>query len=116
MSIFSKLPHDIIMKIIHIANQMDINEYYQREIPKNHINLTKKINHYLKTQSDLISELSNNDYKYYRTLLPVWAMEQQFNKEKNNSKIWILPYSTTLLEFTMSDSYWNLKQKKLNHF
>ena len=47
MSIFSKLPHDIIMKIIHIANQMDIKEYYQREIPKNHINFTKKINHYL---------------------------------------------------------------------
>ena len=46
MSIFSKLPHDIIMKIIHIANQMDIKEYYQRKIPKNHINLTKKINHY----------------------------------------------------------------------
>ena len=112
MSIFSKLPHDIIMKIIHIANQMDIKEYYQREIPNNHINLTKKINHYLKIQSNLISELSNNDYKYYRTLLPIWAMEQQFNKKQQNSKIWILPYSTTLLEFTMSDSYWNIKQKK----
>ena len=43
-------------------------------------------------------------------------MEQQFNKITNNSKIWILPYSTTLLEFTMSDGYWNVKQKKRNFF
>ena len=116
MSIFSKLPHDIIMRIIHIANQIDIKEYYQRKIPKNHKILTKGINNYLKKQSDLISELSENDYKYYKPLLPIWAMEQQFNKRENNSKIWILPYSTTLLEFTMSDDYWNIKQKKLNHF
>ena len=116
MSIFSKLPHDIIMKIIHIANQMNIKEYYQREIPNNHKILTKGINNYLKKQSDLISELSDNDYKYYKPILPIWAMEQQFNKRENNSKIWILPYSTTLLEFTMSDDYWNLKQKNRNYF
>ena len=116
MSIFSKLPHDIIFKIIHIANQIDIKEYYQRKIPKNHKILIKGINNYLEKQSDLIGELSNNDYKYYKTLLPIWAMEQQFNKKKHNSKIWILPYSTTLLEFTMSDGYWNVKQKKRNFF
>ena len=48
--------------------------------------------------------------------LPIWAMEQQFNKQKNKSKIWILPYSTILLEFIMSNDYWNMKQKKLNYF
>ena len=116
MSIFSKLPHDIIIKIIHIANQMDIKEYYQRKIPINHTILTKKINNYLKKQSELISELSDNDYKYYKPILPIWAMEQQFNKQKNKSKIWILPYSTILLEFIMSNDYWNMKQKKLNYF
>ena len=50
------------------------------------------------------------------TIVSIYVNKQQFNKKKQNSKIWILPYSTTLLEFTMSDSYWNLKQKKLNHF
>ena len=109
MSIFSQLPHDLIFRIIKESQIKSCLDYHQREKPKKHIHLMKEIVLFLKQQSDLISELSDNDYKHYKTLLPIWAREPNFDDTK--SKIWILPYSATLLEFTMSDKYWNTKQK-----
>ena len=111
MSIFSQLPHDLIFRIIKESQIKSCLDYHLREKPKEHIHLMKEIVLFLKQQSDLISELSDNDYKHYKTLLPMWAMEQNFNESNEKSKIWILPYSATLLEFTMSDIYWNKKQK-----
>ena len=109
MSIFSQLPHDLIFRIIKESQRESCLDYHQREKPKKHIHLMKEIIIFLKQQSDLISELSDNDYKHYKTLLPIWAREPNFDDTK--SKIWILPYSAILLEFTMSDKYWNTKQK-----
>ena len=114
MSIFSQLPHDLIFRIIKESQRESHLEYHLREKPKKHIHSMKKIILFLKQQSDLISELSENDYKHYKTLLPIWAREPNFNDTK--SKIWILPYSATLLEFTMSDKYWNIKQRNKDYF
>ena len=116
MSIFSQLPHDLIFRIIRESQIKSCLDYHQREKPKKHIHLMKEIIIFLQQQSDLISELSENDYKYYKTLLPIWAMEQDFNEPSQKSKIWILPYSATLLEFTMSDKYWNIKQRNKDYF
>ena len=114
MSIFSQLPNEIIIKIIKESQIKSCLEYHQRDKSKEHLNHMKELITFLKQQSDLISELSDNDYKIYKTLLPIWAREPNFDNTKN--KIWILPYSATLLEFTMSDNYWNMKQKNKNYF
>ena len=116
MSIFSKLPHDLIFKIIKESQRISCLEYHLREKSKEHLLHTKNIISYLKQHITIVNEFSEYNDESIKVLLPKWAQPNDYADKIKKPQMWSRPYSSSLLESTMSENYWIMKQKNSDYY
>ena len=116
MSIFSQLPNEIIIKIIKESQRISCLEYHQREKPKEYISHTNNIISHLKQHMTVVNELMEYNNETIKVLLPKWAQPNDYADKIKKPQMWCRPYSISLLESTMSENYWIMKQKNSDYY